>query len=277
MSRPELQAPPEIFYNESEAKKYSSNTRIIQIQAEMSERCIELLNIQDDSPRFILDIGCGSGLSGEVLSESGHHWVGLDISSSMLDIAREREADGDLMLHDMGTGVCFRPGSFDGAISVSALQWLCNADKKINSPYHRLNRFFGTLYSSLCRGARAVFQFYPDHPDQITMITTSAMKAGFTGGIVIDYPHSTKAKKYYLCLFTGSSGEYVAPIALGTGEDDSVQASVSERTRERKRKGKKNVKDKDWVLRKKELNRKRGKINVPEDSKYTARKRRPRF
>jgi hypothetical protein len=28
--------------------------------------------------------GCGSGLSGETLTEHGHHWIGYDISKSML-------------------------------------------------------------------------------------------------------------------------------------------------------------------------------------------------
>lgn len=27
---------------------------------------------------------CGSGLSGEALTEEGHYWVGVDISKSML-------------------------------------------------------------------------------------------------------------------------------------------------------------------------------------------------
>ena len=31
-------------------------------------------------------IGCGSGLSGETLSENGHQWIGLDISESMLSM-----------------------------------------------------------------------------------------------------------------------------------------------------------------------------------------------
>ena len=31
-------------------------------------------------------LGCGSGLSGEVITESGLHWVGLDIAPSMLGI-----------------------------------------------------------------------------------------------------------------------------------------------------------------------------------------------
>jgi 18S rRNA (guanine1575-N7)-methyltransferase len=51
--------------------------------------------------------------------------------------------------------------------------------------------------------------------------------------------------------------------------------SIKER-RTSSSKNRKNIKDKDWVLRKKELMRKRGK-KVAEDSKYTARKRKPRF
>ena len=37
------------------------------------------------------------------------------------------------------------------------------------------------------------------------MITTQSMKAGFTGGLVVDYPNSTKAKKFFLVLMTGGS------------------------------------------------------------------------
>jgi hypothetical protein len=33
---------------------------------------------------FIFFVRCGSGLSGEALSEEGHYWVGVDISRSML-------------------------------------------------------------------------------------------------------------------------------------------------------------------------------------------------
>ncbi|KAF7088757.1 hypothetical protein CFC21_091827, partial [Triticum aestivum] len=46
--------------------------------------------------------GCSSGLSGETLTEHGHHWIGCDISQSMLDVALERETEGDLLLADMG-------------------------------------------------------------------------------------------------------------------------------------------------------------------------------
>ena len=51
-----------------------------------------------------------SGLSGEVLDEQGHFWIGMDISPSMLKIADEREVEGDLVLGDMGDGLPFKAG-----------------------------------------------------------------------------------------------------------------------------------------------------------------------
>merc|ERR1712059_19002 len=71
------------------------------IQAEMSERALELLALPDE-PCYVLDLGCGSGLSGECCEEQGHMWVGLDISQAMLDVARERELEGDLACSDPG-------------------------------------------------------------------------------------------------------------------------------------------------------------------------------
>jgi len=42
------------------------------------------------------------------------------------------------------------------------------------------------------------------------MITNAAMKNGFTGGLIVDYPNSKKAKKYYLFLLAGYSDEIMA-------------------------------------------------------------------
>ena len=99
----------------------------------MTYRALELLNLPPEEPAFLLDIGCGSGLSGEILDEEGYTWTGVDIAPSMLgmsisdlmrflhsylilEVALEREVEGDLFLQDIGQGFGFRPGSFDGAI-----------------------------------------------------------------------------------------------------------------------------------------------------------------
>lgn len=274
--RPEHQAPPEVFYNEVEARKYTSNSRMIDIQLQMSERAVELLCLPDDVPCFILDLGCGSGLSGETLTEQGHFWVGVDISPSMLSIATEREVEGDLLLADLGQGLGLKAGSFDGAISISALQWLCNADKKCHSPPKRLHKFFTSLYACLSRGSRAVFQFYPENSSQIELITQQSMRAGFSGGVVVDYPNSTKAKKMFLVLSTG--GSQTLPKALGAGET-AQEAHIkycNKRERIKKLRGKPPKKSREWILNKKERQRRQGK-DVKAESKYTGRKRSGKF
>ena len=66
------------------------------------------------------------------------------------------------------------------------------------NPIKRINRFFNTLYGCMSRGSRAVFQFYPENPEQVELLTSAALRAGFTGGLLVDYPNSAKAKK---CAF----------------------------------------------------------------------------
>lgn len=294
MTRPELQAPPEIFYNNTEAHKYTTSSRIIEIQAKISERALELLNLPNDgAPHLLLDIGCGSGLSGETLSENEHHWIGFDISQSMLDVALEREVEGDLLLADMGQGLGLRPGVIDGAISISAIQWLCYADKSSHEPIARLKAFFGSLYRCLTRGARAVLQLYSENMNQSEMIMKAAMRAGFAGGVVVDFPHSTKARKAYLVLTCGPSSLQTS-LPKGKGEDgetcsdddesdydDQQTVGIYDRHRPAKRskitkKGKGKGKGKAWVLKKKNQMRNKG-YTVPPDTKYTARKRKDRF
>ena len=298
MSRPEHLAPPEIFYNDTEAQKYTANTRVQTIQAEMTERAIELLMLPEHrKPALLLDIGCGSGLSGEIITEHGHEWIGFDISPSMLEVALEKETDGDLVLADAGQGCGFRAGSFDGAISISVLQWLCNADASSHNPAQRLASFFTTLYSSLSRGSRAVFQFYPESDDQVKFIMQFATRAGFGGGLVVDYPNSRKAKKFYLVLWVGGemmigpngqSTKQELPQGLTHDHQDTTTTSHSVKYEKRRldkdnskrgsRKKKRSAETaKEYIVRKKELNRKRGKEDVPLDSSYTGRRRKGGF
>lgn len=309
-TRPELENPPEVYYNASEARKYTVSTRVRKIQRDMTIRALELLNLPLDEAALaeglnrsalLLDIGCGSGLSGDVLTEQGHAWMGVDISADMLRIAKEDElnfydmgeaqrqaeaaetsaptagtssssnirmdtshvrwglvsssdeddregeeqeeeedeemAEGpapgprvvEVLRNDIGAGLPFRPGTFDGCISISVLQWLCHSTKKGEVPQRRLHALFQSLYNALRRGAKAVFQFYPSDPNQVHMITHSAMKCGFNGGVVVDYPNSARARKYYLVLQAGQvAGGFVPPPALTTEVENEEEEEESE-------------------------------------------------
>ena len=238
----------------------------------MTNRALELLSLP--SPSLVLDIGCGSGLSGEILSsvprsDGGPHiWVGMDISASMLDIALQRDVDGDLLLADIGQGVPFRAGTFDAAISISAVQWLCNADSSDTSPQGRLSRFFNGLYASLRRGGKAVCQFYPKNEAQRNMVSAAAIKAGFGAGLLEDGA-GTKNAKVYLVLSVG--GGAIEGVVEGLDGVDVVERGKS--NGERKRTADVATKgSKQWILRKKEQMERKGKV-VKNNSKFTGRRR----
>lgn len=218
---------------------------------------------------------------------------GTDISPSMLHIAADREVEGDVCLHDLGHGLPFRPGTVDGAISISAVQWLCNADTSANDPRKRLRAFFESLYSCLAKGARAVLQIYPKNTEQASMLTNAAMRAGFSGGLVVDFPHSTRAKKYFLVLMVGGTaampqakgmnGEDSDEDFNGDGDDEDGHGSgvmVGARRSKKKKRGHGGGGDESrrgWILNKKQQQRNRGYANIKPDTKYTGRKRKDRF
>ncbi|VDD97552.1 unnamed protein product [Enterobius vermicularis] len=242
----------------------------------MAERALELLALPNDQPALLLDIGCGSGLSGDVLSDAGHEWIGIDVSNAMLKVAQDdREVTGDLLLGNMGHGLSFRAGAFDGAISISAIQWLCHANSRDENPHKRLLRFFQSLYACLGRGARAVFQFYPENDGQSNLISDQAAKAAFFE--CLKDVSTLIFFRIYLVLMTG--GVRQLPRALTGAEEDGKCISnvgrrnfnILRRAKEKPRKG-----SKAWIEMKKERARKKGK-DVRETSKYSGRKRRRLF
>jgi len=247
----------------------------------MTHRALSLLNLT--SPSMILDIGCGSGLSGEILSrtpEDGtpggpHIWIGFDISASMLGVALEKDVEGDLLLADAGQGVPFRPGTFDAAISISAVQWLCQAEssEEYDTPAARLSRFFNGLYASLKRGGRAVCQFYPKNDVQKKMVSQAAIKAGFGAGLLED-DEGTKNAKTYLVLSVGGSDD-ITGVVRGMDGVDVEDARRRQRGGGMKR-GEEKKGSKAYIMRKKEQMERQGKV-VKASSKYTGRKRRIQF
>jgi 18S rRNA (guanine1575-N7)-methyltransferase len=126
----------------------------------------------------------------------------------------------------------------------------------------------------LKKDARAVLQFYPENPEQAVLIAQAASKVGFAGGVVVDFPNSSKAKKYYLCL--SFERTYKLPGAMGTGPaEGGLQVVGRERQQAQRHNHKPQrpaVKSVEWVKNKKEQRRKQGK-ETKSDSKFSGRRR----
>lgn len=71
----------------------------------------------------ILDLGCGFGISSEILKEFGYEVVGIDICERMVNFCKEKGINailGDFRELEK----YFKKDEFDYGISVSSLQWI---------------------------------------------------------------------------------------------------------------------------------------------------------
>lgn len=105
-----------------------------------------------------------------------------------------------------------------------------------------------------------------------------ATRAGFGGGLLVDYPNSKKARKCYLVLQAGQDDsaprKRAEPTPLGVDEGAGSVAYERKRRREKsgghggKRRAAPTLKERrEYIVGKKELNKKRGHGDVPRDSK----------
>jgi 18S rRNA (guanine1575-N7)-methyltransferase len=209
MSRPERSGTAESFYSHKEAAQYESSARMNAQQRALADRALQLLDLPQGVPALLLDAGCGTGYSGLPLEKAGHTWIGTDISFNMLSAGvhasvGRRGGRNQVVCDDLGRGLAFRNGIFDGCVSISAVQWLCHASRPEHDPERRVRRFFTALRAVLAAGARAVLQIYPEQPAHMEMLRDAALAAGFSGGLVVDYPWSERSKKLFLVLVSPS-------------------------------------------------------------------------
>ena len=186
-------------YDVGEARRYTSQND--KVQAELTACALDLLVLQPvdaSGPLLIADIGCGSGLSSRVIEERGHVWVGLDASQAMLETATGEGAEGAVFRGDFSQGLPFKKQCFDGAVSVSAAQWLCQGDDE-DVIAARLKRFFASLHEMLRPGARACLQVYPRDVNETRRLEKAMQASGLVGCAVTAFPHANNAKKIFLC------------------------------------------------------------------------------
>ena len=232
--RPERTGAAEKFYSKSEASKYEQNSRMATTQRHLAERALHLIDLKEGVPALILDVGCGTGYSGRPLEKAGHTWIGTDISDNMLSAARAPTRRRDVVCADVGVGLGFRKGSFDGVVSVSAVQWLCVATRPEHDPYKRCRKFFIGLHAVLAPNARAALQIYPEEPTHMEMLRDAALKAGFEGApsTLIDVTPPWQCPATALAPAQGApggSGRLEAPRGRGlaTGRPASYRLGCS--------------------------------------------------
>jgi predicted TPR repeat methyltransferase len=80
--------------------------------------------VAPDGSRRVLDLGCGTGLSGLALRPFARHLTGIDLSPRMLAVARDRGLYDSLAEADLLAWLPAHPGAFDLVAAADVLNYL---------------------------------------------------------------------------------------------------------------------------------------------------------
>jgi 18S rRNA (guanine1575-N7)-methyltransferase len=135
---------------------------------------------------LILDMGCGTGFSSELLVSQGFRVVAIDVLVDMIYKAREKRETYveyesiNLILADINN-LPFRESIFELALSVSAYNFIIHGLKHIEEKKNRLNHTARMIFDILKPHGRFVIEFYPANDQELELFTSSFRSNGFDG------------------------------------------------------------------------------------------------
>lgn len=91
---------------------------------ELLKNAVEKFSKQTNSAWDILDLGCGTGLSGEVFSDKAQSMIGVDLAEKMLDVAREKKCYQELVVADVEGYLTSCDKQFDVIISADVFIYI---------------------------------------------------------------------------------------------------------------------------------------------------------
>lgn len=164
--------------------------------ANLSSQFPGVLEIEGSSP-VALDIGCGLGFASDILVNAGYTAVGIDILIDMTRLSSNRapveyNANRGRYHRIAASATCMplRAGTFDLAISTSALQWLGTAEQEVV--------FAAEIAQVMTAGGAIAFQYYPRSSQDLMLLGAAIKQAGFEGGVLVENVKNPRKRKNYL-------------------------------------------------------------------------------
>ncbi len=180
---------PKIYYTDEEVENYSKSGGMRRAQEKIAYRILEFLELKKGSK--IIDIGSGPGYTAEIYRGAGYNITCLDLIPKMLEKAKEKGFE--TILADMREiKKTIKRKKFDGAISVSAIQWIKKPEE--------LEKIAIGIYSILKKESPLIIQFYPKTEGELNQTFKAFKENGFEGEIIIDWPKIPKNKTIFLVL-----------------------------------------------------------------------------
>lgn len=153
---------------------------------------------------LILDLGCGTGFSSEILAENGFRVIGIDILRDMLYKAHNKRKSISLynniflILADI-KHLPLRKNIIDHIISVSAYNFILDNYLNVENKLRILNTTAKSLYQLLKENGRIIIEFYPKNEKELEWFNSS-FRANSFEGFIVKSKSKQKSGQYFLLL-----------------------------------------------------------------------------
>jgi len=164
---------------------------------------LEKPDLLKDEPFFILDLGCGTGFSTEILLERGFKVVGVDVLHDMISKVKTKknhlknQNNLELILADINH-IPLRRASMNHVISISAYNFITHRAESIRDKTKIANNTAKYLYKLLKPNGRIIIEFYPKNDYELEMFTSSFTTNGFNGFVVKQNPNQKSGQTFLL-------------------------------------------------------------------------------
>lgn len=201
-------------YLEDKAIEYDYSKWMERNQKNTTLRCIqylfnqqlkfdELSETEENNHYLVLDLGCGTGYSSEMLVQTGFRVIGIDILLDMLSKAKEKKKsiennkDMELILADINY-LPIKNNIIDYIISVSSYNFITYGLKNYGEKVRLVNETANDINKILKRHGKVVIEFYPKDEKELKMFNNSFINKGFEGYMVKKNPHQKSGQTFLL-------------------------------------------------------------------------------
>jgi 18S rRNA (guanine1575-N7)-methyltransferase len=201
-------------YQGDKAEEYNQSHWMERNQKRTALLCIQYLydehldsihhhDILRDFPYLILDLGCGTGFSTEVLAENGFRVIGVDILKDMIYKAKQKkdQYEKDTYIEYIQSDINnlpFKDDCIDHIISVSAYNFIINPTTSSKEKIIRLSQTAQNLKTIVKDHGRMVFEFYPNDEQELNLFKSSFTNNGFDGFMIKQNPHQKSGQTFLL-------------------------------------------------------------------------------
>ncbi len=159
-------------------------------------------NLEEDLPLNILDLGCGTGFSSDMLVEFGFRVIGVDILHDMLSKANKKRKMLEinkimLILADINN-LPIRNHSIHFVTSISAYNFITHEKHGQRNKRMIVNNTAKYLNKILKTDGRIVIEFYPENDEELNLFNSSFTENGFEGFMIKNNPNQRSGQIFLL-------------------------------------------------------------------------------